>query len=72
MNFTINLDWWLLPLAVTIIAFTWFWRWSANQPPSGGYGAIGAAMGYLVVLGIVTIVSLVCWIVYLGAEVWVS
>tara|TARA_Y100001933_G_C18936421_1_gene537598 strand:- start:202 stop:408 length:207 start_codon:yes stop_codon:yes gene_type:complete len=64
MAFTVDFGWWLLPLAITLAAFGRLWVWSAQQPPSSGYGAIGTVMAHAFLFAIALIVSLVAWLVY--------
>ncbi len=60
----IEIGWWALPAAISLIAFGWFWIWFANDPPSSGYGNIGRGLGQGLFLLCAIIVTLVAWLVY--------
>lgn len=58
MSFTITLGWWLLPLAITAIAFAW----ATAVCPKGG--SLGDAIAAAFVFGPALIGSLVAWLIW--------
>jgi hypothetical protein len=70
MHVEIVLGWWLLPTAVSFLAFGWYAVWEARQPPTSGYGAIGQGLGGLIVLLCAVFVSALAWIAYLTVALW--
>lgn len=60
MTYTIDLGWWLAPLAVTVLAFGWASFMHRPSPnPSYGDGVVGVFF-----FGAALIVSLVAWLVW--------
>jgi hypothetical protein len=64
MDVTISAGWWLLPAAITALAFAKYWHWSAQQPPSHGYGRIGDGMAHAFMVLLATVASLFSWLVW--------
>lgn len=65
MTVTISTGWWLLPAAITVVAFIVAYVADAdNRRPAGDYAAIGAAMASLFHYGAATIVSLIAWLIW--------
>lgn len=62
MTFTISLGWWLLPLAITIIAFGGAAWLAADVRPTAWLDL--SALAVAVYYGIATIVSLVAWLIW--------
>lgn len=65
MTFTISFGWWLLPLAVTIIAFSICW-WVEGYDRRRGYYSRSPMEGIvsLVVWSPGIIVSLIAWLIW--------
>lgn len=64
MTLTIGFGWWLVPTAVTIIAFVYAGFMCRDEGYHGDYAAIGNAMVGLVVYGAAIIVSLLAWLIW--------
>jgi len=64
MTVKIELGWWLLPAAVTLLTFGRYLLWERAQPPSSGYGRIGDSLvSALFILG-AAVVSLLSWLIW--------
>lgn len=68
MSFTVTLGWWVLPAAVTLIAFGWYGAWEDRQPPPSDYGAIGDGLARMLLLALALIASLIAWLIYFIAK----
>lgn len=60
MTFTIEIGWFLAPLAITIVAFVW--AGIATPPNDGNY--FGNAVAGLFTYGAALIVSLIAWLIW--------
>ncbi|WNJ89152.1 hypothetical protein [Bosea sp. 685] len=58
----VTLDWWVLPLIVTGIAFLWHVWMHVGEGSASGYSGIGHAFGQLLTLSAATVVSLFAWL----------
>lgn len=61
---TITIGSWLIPAALTTLFLGGWWAWSAAQPSSGGYGAIGAGLIDAIALLGAIILTLIAWLVW--------
>jgi hypothetical protein len=64
MEVTINAGWWILPMAVTVIAFSLSVFVSRDDGSHGDYSAIAGAFVSLVLFGAATTVSLIAWLIW--------
>ncbi|MBB3313649.1 putative membrane protein [Rhizobium sp. BK196] len=64
MTVTISLGWWILPMAITLIAFIVAGGMCRTEGGHGDYASIGNAVVGLVVLGAALIVSLIAWLIW--------
>lgn len=64
MTAAVVLSWWLLPLAITIILYSWAIWASTNQGGGGDYAMIGQAVAFVAFMSIATIGSLVSWLIW--------
>lgn len=64
MEITVSLGWWLVPLAVTIIAFGAYITWEVRTVPSYGYGRIGDGIASAILMAAALIVSLIAWLIW--------
>lgn len=67
MVFTVALGWWLLPAAVTVGAWLWYFSRPPAPPSSWDFG--GKAVDALVHGGVALMLSLVAWLLYFAARV---
>lgn len=63
MDIVIPIGWWVVPLAVTVAAFSIAIAKSDDRP-TGDYGRIGQGIGNAMLQGVALIVSLVAWLVW--------
>lgn len=63
MNIAITLGWWLVPVLVTVAAFTWS-IWRQDRRPAYDYGRIGQGIGNAILHGIAMVVSLTAWLIW--------
>lgn len=63
MTFSIFIGWWILPLTITIAAFSWS-TWQQDRSPAYDYGRIGQGIGNAVLHGLALIVSLIAWLIW--------
>lgn len=62
---TITLDWWLLPLAITIASMVWtFWPRKDERRTGQMFDGLGRAMGEFIRFFVATTVSLSAWLVW--------
>lgn len=64
MTFTVEFGWWLLPLAVTIAAFSLAAFMNRDEGSHGDYAAIGNAFVALIIYGAAMIASLLAWLIW--------
>lgn len=68
MTFTIETGYWLIPMAITVIAFTLAsWRARRLVPPSAppaSFGNAGLAMVAFLFYGAAAIISLIAWLIF--------
>ena len=64
MNITITADWWLAPLAVTIIAFGWSSVMCARLEPSHSGWFDATPLVWIFFHGIAAFVTLVAWLIW--------
>ena len=65
MALTITADWWLAPLAVTIIAFGWSsFQCSKIERSGGGYAFDATPLVWLFLHGVAAFISLAAWFVW--------
>lgn len=60
----VHLGWWLIPLFVTIAAFSWRSWFHLGEVRSSGYGSIGQSLGYLITFLTASSISLLAWLVW--------
>ena len=64
MTITIGLGWWLAPLGVTIVAFSWAWFLDRPGKSSTAVGNIVDALQSMFMFGAAIIVSLLAWLIW--------
>lgn len=65
MTLEITLGWWLVPAAITVLAFAYAAIRDAQENPNGNYGTYGSGAIYTAfVFGGALIVSLIAWLVW--------
>jgi hypothetical protein len=65
MTFTLVADWWLAPLAVTIIAFGWStFKCSSIQPSGGGSFPDMPPLVWLFFHSVAFVVTLIAWLIW--------
>ena len=71
MSIEIQLGWWMLPLAITIVAYTIASVWSSHNARSSssgndyfGTGALFDGIVWLLCLSSATIISLIAWLIW--------
>lgn len=65
MSITITLGWWMLPLAVSLIALGKTLHYAANRKITGDYDF---GVDVLLIAAVSLIVSLGAWTIYLGIK----
>lgn len=60
MTIQVTAGWWLLPLAVTVVAAMWAMKVDTDDPGSFGSGAVYNLMVYMAA----AIVTLIAWLVW--------
>ena len=59
-DLTIRFGWWLIPAAITVIAFVW----ASIETPRSGCNGIGDAVVAAFLFGTAIIASLVAWLIW--------
>ena len=62
MTFVIEIGWWLIPLAISLLAF--LWAVGATPRRNAGYYGYGNAIEGLFTYGAALIVSLIAWLIW--------
>ncbi len=64
---TITLGWWLIPLAITIMAF--IKAGVVKTSSSGGtFDHIAASIEFIINYGLALVVSLISWVIFFGVS----
>lgn len=65
MNLTFTLGWWLIPMTITIGAFTWaLWDRKDERSTGGMFDGMGAAIMFAIRVPVAACASLLAWLAW--------